>query len=200
MSIIDLTKRTTDNWDEYNQMISSSNSMVFFNNKLLLDNDCPASLLLTVGDTYIKKGIPTKIPSSGIKVAPYKTVIIEAKQQIAVPYNVFGVVTGVGINIFNSGFVSSGKIDSGYNGKLKIAYYNGNEKSVIFQEDDLLACCTFWDTEYSMHYQLQNYHSSLRASIEETSYFFKWIEWLKENWYSILALIISIIAIIVGVR
>ena len=200
MSIIDLTKRTTNDWNEYIQCISAQDSKIFVNDKVLLDNECPASLLLTIGDSYLLKGIPTIIPSSGIKIPPNKTVVFETKQQIALPYNVFGLVSGVGINIFNSGFVSSGKIDSGYKGKLKIAYFNGNDKSIIFKKDDLVACCAFWNTDYSIKYQLQDYNSDVRPDLEHVNVASAVLSWFKKNWYSVLASAISIIALIIGLR
>ena len=198
MSIIDLTKRTTNSWDEYAQNISAQDSKIFVNDKVLLDNDSPACLLLTIGDSYLSKGAPMQIPDSGVKIPPNKTVVFETKQQIALPYNVFGLVTGVGSNIFNSGFVSSGKIDSGYKGKLKIAYYNGNDRSIVFKKDDLVACCTFWNTDYSIRYQLQNYHSDVMPDLEQISTPSKIWRGFKKNWYSILALVVSAIAIIAG--
>ncbi len=200
MSIVDLTKRTTTDWNEYYKNISSQDSKIYVSDKVVLDNDCPASLLLTVGDTYLRKGISVKMPSSGLKIPPNKTIVFVTKQRVGVPHNVFGMITGVGINIFNSGFVSSGKIDSGFDGNLKIAFFNGNEKAVVFNEGDLVACCSFWNTEYSIEYKLPDYHSDVKPELEEKSVLSKGLSWLKNNWYSLLALIISILAIILGVR
>jgi dUTPase len=185
---------------EYYEKISSQDSKVYVSEKVFLDNDCPASLLLTVGDTYLRKGLTVKMPSSGIKIPPNKTIVFITKQRVGVPHNVFGMVTGVGTNIFNSGFVSSGKIDSGFEGKLKIAFFNGNEKAVTFKEGELVACCSFWTTEYCIEYKLADYHSDVKPELEETSVLSKWLSWLKNNWYSLLALVISILAIILGVR
>lgn len=199
MPIIDLLSRSTTDWNEYTKDSSSNDSKVFVEGEILLDNDCPASLLLTAGNTYYSNGAPTVIPETGIVIPPNKAILIETKQQIACPFNMFGFVTGVGTNIFDSGFVSSGKIDSGFNGKLKIAYYNGNNKNIIFKEGDLIACCSFWTTEYCISAQLKDYHSNLVSKVAQLSLVNRFSAWFKHNWYSCLAVILSIVSIIINI-
>lgn len=147
MSIVDLGSRITDDWETYKHYIKSSESYVYVEGGAVTIG--PASLNLTVGDVWYdcSKKKKYKIPSKGVPVKPGDSIIITTKQRIAVPYNVFGVVFGTGKNIFKGGFVSCGRIHPGFCDKLNIGYYNGSNLTIVFEPDDLLACCSFFDIE-----------------------------------------------------
>jgi len=191
MAIINLEKRTTVNWDEFNDNTKSNDSKIFILGDLILDNSGCESLNLTVGKRWLNKNQYYAIPKDGIKVKPGDNIIIESSQEIAMPYNVFGIVFGVGANIFRGGFVSSGKIDPGFKGKLKIGYYNGSKGNIIFKEGDFLACCAFLTMEDCLQAPLQDYHSEPEAIIIQDQGVKKVLRWLSKNWYSTLALLIS---------
>ena len=101
MSVINLTKRSTSDWNEMHKHLQSTDSIVFVtpHNK---DKVGPVSMDIEVGDAYILPGSNEsfKIPKEGIKVMPKKSIVIYTKQRFKLPYNVFGVVTGKGKYIF----------------------------------------------------------------------------------------------------
>lgn len=195
--LVNLKNHITSDWHDYNSHITDSESKLYVRGKIIFDNDGPESLNLTVGDKYFLNGKPIKIVKDGIKVPSGKSIVLETEQQLAVPHNMFGVITGIGVNIFRNGFVSTGKIDPGFKGKLKLGYFNGNTSAIIFKSGDLIACCSFWYMESSIEFPLENYHSEPEAFIESISRLKCCLEWFKKNWYSILALAVSLVTLIV---
>lgn len=195
--LVDLKKHITSDWNEYNNFISKKESKLYIRGKIIFDNNGPESLNLTVGDKYICNGKTIKISEDGVKVPSGKSVVLETAQQIAVPHNMFGMIAGVGINIFRNGFISAGKIDPGFKGKLKLAYFNGNGNAITFKSGDLLACCSFWYMESSIEFSLEDYHSEPEAVVESVSGLRNIFLWLKKNWYAMLALLVSIFTLIV---
>lgn len=198
MAVIDLGNRITEDWDKYNECVKSSDSLIFIDGEIILKDVGPASVNVTVGDKWhdIEKGKVYKIPKAGIKVKSGENILIETSQRIALPNNVFGVLYGTGKNIFRGGFISSGKINPGFNGCLKVGYYNGNSRTICFKPGDLLACCTFLNMETTTNNALEYYINTPEPQILETKIIVKLLMWLKKNWYVIVTICLSIISIV----
>lgn len=196
MSVVDLKLRITNIWEDFCSHEKESSSKIFVDSDIIYDNDSPGSLNLTVGNNYILKGKLIEIPKEGLKVSAGKSVVIETKQRIAMPYNILGIVVGVGINIFSQGIVSPGKIDPGFNGKLKITYFNAGDSAIIFKPNDLLACCSFWNTDFTIEHTLQNYNAEVQAATIYNNSSYKTRNWFKKNWPWLITTAISIMAVI----
>lgn len=201
MSVIDLGNRITKEWDEYNEYVKSNDSLIYIDGEIILKDVGPASINVTVGEKWhdITKGKVYKIPESGIKVKSGENILVETAQRIALPNNVFGVLYGTGKNIFRGGFISSGKINPGFNGCLKVGYYNGNSRTICFKPGDLLACCTFFNMETTTNNALEYYLYTPEPELLEPKLGGKMLTWLKKNWYSVVSLFLSIIAIVVTI-
>ena len=201
MALIDLNTRITSNWDEYNDFVKSDRSFIYVDGDVVLDNVGPASMNLTVGERWFdfvtKKYY--KIPAKGLKIKPGKSVIIETSQEIATPFNIFGVVYGTGKNIFKGGFISTGKINPGFKGKLKIGYYNGSNTAIIFEPKDLLACCSFYGVETTLVRPLKEYISDPEPEFVPDTFWQRLKTWFKENWYSVVSIVVSLAALIVSI-
>lgn len=202
MSIVDLNKRITKEWSSYNRSLKSCKSQIYINGDVILENVGPASMNLTVGERWYdcSKKKFYKISDRGIKLKPGKSIIIETKQELAVPYNVFGVIFGIGKNIFKGGFVSTGKINPGFHGVLKIGYYNGSDSVIVFQPGDLLACCSFFDIETTLETPLEKYLTDPEPEFAPNTWFHKTKLWFFDNWYSIISIIVSFLAIIFAIK
>ena len=76
MSVIDLTKRSTSDWNKTYKHLQSTDSVVFITpyNK---DKVGPVSMDIEVGDAYILPGSNEsfKIPKEGIKVKAKESVV-----------------------------------------------------------------------------------------------------------------------------
>lgn len=199
MSVIDLAYRTTNAWEIYNQQKRDAESKLYVSGKTIFDNDGAQCLNVTVGENYLRKGQPVSIPNKGLKIPPRSVFVIETEQSIAVPLNMFGLVYGMGENIFRSCIVSPGKIDPGFIGKLKIGFYNGNTESVIMKKGDVIACTSFWDIETALDYPLENYHSEPLPVIENLTALQILLKWLGNNWSSVSALLIALATLAVTI-
>lgn len=194
--VIDLSTRITKEWEVFHKNVFSQDSLIYVNDYVFLENASPSSINLTVGDQwYDEKNKKSKlIPEKGIKVKAGESVILYTQQRIGVPYNAFGVIYGTGNNIFKAGFISTGKINPGFNDFLKIGFYNGSKRSIIFTTGDLLACCSFFEIETTLNAPLERYSFEEPQLEGKVSQLFSF---LTNNWYAVVSVILSIIAIIV---
>ncbi len=194
MSVVDLSKRITDNWDDYCSSLKSSESLIFITNAVDSKKDGPCSMNLTVGkqwyDTRKKKYF--QIPDKGLKIRPGKSKMIETKQTICLPYNVYGELTGTGQVILQGGFISCGKINPSHEGPLRIGFYNGSDSTIIFEKDDLLACCTFFDMDTTLINKLQKPYTDPEPELVKYPFPMKILVWLSRNWYSVLTLLVAL--------
>lgn len=200
MSIIDLNNRITADWQKYNAYKKSANSLIYVQGKVNLDSSGPTSLILTVGSQYYdcSKRKYFQISEKGLRVKPGKSVLIETKEILAMPYNVFGAIYGIGKNIFKGGFLSNGKINPGFHDHLKLGYYNGSDTDIIFNPNDILACCSFFDVEITIVNELETYLTNPEPELESSSFANKLKQFLVNNWYSCLSLIVAILAVLIA--
>lgn len=204
MPIIDLSKRITFDWDEYNKNARSYESNIFIkpqSEDLIQEG---TSVNITIGDVWYNnsKHIDVIIPDKGVKVKSKKYVVFQTQQHFGLPYNVYGIAVGKGINVFSGGVISTCKIVPGYKGKLRIGYYNASNSTIILHKGDVLGCCIFFDTEMTM---VNEYLGDDLDNIPALEVLTKWEkiwEWFGDNWTKILAHIItwclSIVAIIIA--
>lgn len=201
MAIIDLNVRLTHDWSVFNKYKSSSDSNIYINDIGVPETISPASLDLVVGDKCWdpKNNDERFIAKSGLLIKPQESVVVYTKQKFGIPYNVFGVVTGKGNMIFQGGYVSAGKINPGFNGFLKIGYYNGSKAPILLYRDSVFASVYFISMESEINYPLENYQQGpepKRFRLDKKRELFLWF---KANWSKSLPIILSIIAIIVSI-
>lgn len=200
MAVIDLCKRITYDWDIYNQNIKSHESFIYIkSNRVKIQTS--TSINLTVGEEWFdsNKNTTIKIPSKGIKVRPGKYVVLITEQYLGVPYNVYGLVVGKGENIFIGGVISTGKIVPGYKGELKIGFYNTSDSAILLKRGDLLACCLFFDTESTLLNEEKEDRDERIPVLEYKGRWSKVTIFVRENWYNILSLILSLAAVLVAI-
>lgn len=200
MSVVDLSRRITTEFKKYNEYKESSDSLIYVINDPLIQAD--TSLTITVGKIWYdgKKHTDIKIPKKGLKVKPKEYVVLKTKEKIYIPYNIYGIVVGKGINIFNGGVISTGKIVPGYRGELRIGYYNTGTSTIVLHEGDALACCIFFDIESTIgEYEIDDENEGIPV-IEDTTLLKEIWKFICGNWYNLLSTILSIIAIIVAIK
>ncbi len=196
MGVVDLNARLTNDWDKFCSCTKSSDSLIFIDTIVKLE-DGPTSIDLTIGQRCFlqRDGRYYTIPEDGIRLAPSESILVETSETIALPYNIFGFVTGKGKLIFQGAFVSAGKIDPGFNAKLSIGLYNGGNKSIIIKRGAALCSCVFIQTESSTGRPSKSSGRFQHESVELMSRWQKILLWVRRNIW-LLPLIISIIAMI----
>ncbi len=147
MAIINLENRITNEMVVFDNNKKSAKSLVFSNISPSFEQGNKETLILHVGDHYIKDSQNIAIPESGYIVKPGKSILFETEEKIAIPLNVIGIIYGIGTNIFKGGFISAGKIDQGFSNNLKICFYNAGNQNFTFKKGDALACAIFIETE-----------------------------------------------------
>lgn len=199
MSVVDLRTRYTSDWDLFCKNISSSESFLFVDNLKKADF-YDVSLDISVGNKcmYTNHDKVFKIPKEGLKLRARQSIIIYAKNKIAVPLNMYGVVTGTGSRIFSNCFVSTGKIDPGFKGYLRIGLYNGSNRSIKIKEGEPLACIFFMSIESDLQNSYFIYDQSLEPQTEVLSFWDKFLR-MKPSYKETLQILAAIFGVVGGV-
>ena len=187
MSVVNLSKRHTNQWDEVHEHLQSPDSMIYINEG---NNINPTSMDLEVGSAYIVPGSNQTFAISeteGLKIKPHESVVIYTKQRVKLPYNVFGVVTGKGTYIFKGCFLSTGKIDPAFDGYLKIGFLNGGNSSVVLKKGEPFATAFFLNTDATLKAPLREYQTNLTPDLPRIKWYQGCWIYMKEHWISFLA-------------
>jgi dUTPase len=200
LSVINLNQRLTTSWEDYNAQLKAPDSRIFVDGTgTVLDS--PITLALTVGCNWLH-GTDERfyaIPDEGIDVKPRDTVIVETAEDIGLPFNVFGLVTGKGTYIFRGLQVSSGKIDPGFRGKLRIGIYNGSNRPRRLQKAAVFACAFFMQTDLCLDEPLKSYESFTTTQAERAPWHQRLGDWLGLNWRSLIPIAVALGSLIVAV-
>ena len=194
LPVVNIKSRSTNDKVKFENYKKSSNSLLYVNKDIQCDQSGEDILLIHVGDRYMIGSKHFEIPKKGLIVKPQKSVVLFSEQTIAVPLNMIGIIEGMGHNIFSGGFISCGKIDQGFEGQLKIGYFNSSKQNVRFRQGDILACVIFLETEKTLAAAgPENEYAALpkynMTSLQEISHFF------SENWVALLSILIALIGL-----
>ena len=194
MAVVDLLSRSSDNNAFCEKSKLSPESLIYISPKPVSELLSPISCDLTIGAECYRPNMGKKytLDENGIKVKPGESVVVYTKEHIRTPFNVFGLVTGKCKYIYQGCMIASGKIDPGFDGNLKICFYNGGKSSVILQPNEPFCTVFFIDTAYTLSAPL--YASMERTQPTDTAVG-KWRTfciWVKKNWISLLALFLSV--------
>ena len=199
MAIVDLSTRITNNWLDFHQNQLSSDSSIYINQDSIILDDGPASIDFSVGEKWFFQNDNTayKVTNDGIILTPFQSILIETFEEIALPYNIFGLVTGKGLQIFQGTFISTGKINPGFNGKLKIGIYNGSKKKIKLYKNKPLCTCVFFEMESNLKVPIKNQADLSVQLIKPIGKKLQFVLYLKEN-KEIIAIFISVLALTVS--
>lgn len=188
MSIADLNHRITDVWTERCDNLQSPDSFVYVSDNHHKETCNPASMEISVGDVYLLPGDNKTylIIDEGLTVPPGHSVVIYTKEKFALPYNMLGVVTGKGNYIFKGCFVSTGKIDPGFTGYLKIGFYNGGSSKIVLKKGESFASVYFVNTEFTMTHPLQDYQLAPAPEAKPISRWARIWNYISAHWVSFL--------------
>jgi hypothetical protein len=200
MAVVDLSRRVTQDQDEYTYNKRSKESLVFVRGGENIQIQSDTTFNITVGEVWYnsERHADTRIGKKGIRLKPQKYIVLKTEQYLAIPYNVCGIVVGKGNNIFNGGVISTGKIVPGYKGELRIGYYNAGSETIILHKGDLLGSCIFFDTEATLIEESIDATYDKVPVLEYISRRRRIWELFLDNWYKIFSLLFSLAAIVVS--
>ena len=151
MSVIDLSKRIARSWEDFEKYKRSYESLIFVTAPIKVDESL-VSLDLSVGDDCYdhRTKRPFSIDEKGLFVPPRSSVVIFTEQRVALPLNVFGLVTGKGKYIYREAIISPGKIDPGFNDRLRVGFYNASDNTICLKKGEFFCSCCFMNLESSI--------------------------------------------------
>jgi dCTP deaminase len=199
MSVVDLCHRATADWDAFNRCLRSSDSLIFFEKAIPVVSDPPGSIDLCVGSRWFD---PTQdrfyaVEESGLQVKAHSCVVIEVEERLALPHNVMGFVTGKGRFIFQSALISTGKIDPGFDGRLRIGFFNASSQVIKLQRNDPFCSCCFLNTESEAKHPKRYETEPLpRTSPIPRSVLLR--RFFSENWKAIIPITVSLLALLIA--
>jgi deoxycytidine triphosphate deaminase len=157
MSVLDLSVRLTDDEQRFADFGNSSDSLILIrrppksDGSLVKPDDLSVmsegpSVLLSVGEYWYdcERERDFAIDKDGFQLHPNTSVVIETLEEVALPQNVFGLLTGKGLHIFRGILISPGKIDPTFHDRLRIGVFNGGRNDVLLKTGDPLCCCCFF--------------------------------------------------------
>lgn len=200
MSIVNLNKRITTNFSEYSNCSKSSDSLIYIEGDYSTDESGPDCLSLTVGNCWYDKNRYISIdPKKGIKIRPHAGIVIETSEIIALPFNIYGVLFGAGSNIYRASFVSNGKIDPGFCGKLRIGYHNASSNTITLKTGDKLAYAFFLTSESEISPTTLPSLSATPTPAPALGFWKLFGRAVKQNIFQIISSIIAIVSLIVSI-
>ncbi len=151
MSVINLSHRLTSSVEQFEQHKRLDGSLIYVDHEIE-PGDGDASLDLTVGEAWFRGSDSAyfKIEEDGLPLKPGQSCVVETNEEIGVPANAFGLVTGKGKYIFLGVLLSPGKMDPGFRQKLKIGLYNAGQKTVKFKRGEPFCTVCFLELEPSV--------------------------------------------------
>lgn len=199
MSIIDVRERITDNWDNYQKKLHSSDSSIFCD-PLDITKATISILDISVGAHYYNSSMKKlDVPECGIMVKNGEFVVIETLELIAIPNNILGVVSGKGTFIVRGIFISGGKIEPGFKDRLKIGFLNMSSEPLLIKSKTAFAACFFINTETTISIQPLEYEKSPNLpSVKKHTKMLR-SNWLNSNIYNIITVLTALGALIVSI-
>jgi deoxycytidine triphosphate deaminase len=109
------------------------------------------SVDLAVGDLFQKSGsVEWRSIKEKITINPGHCVLIQTKENISMPNNVFGLLATKG-NIGAKGLIiANTKLDPLFRGKLNIPVYNVSNKKIELKQDQKYCSISFWVTKHAV--------------------------------------------------
>lgn len=144
LPIVDLSSRITDQESVYRSRVKDPNSALLLKNG---QTETINTLLITLGATVSAAGDLAELEDDVLTLQRKQFALVASKERLAVPYNMFGRVTGWGTRIRQGIVVSPGKIDPGFSGPLKIGLFNAGNGVRKIKVGDGICVAYFSDTE-----------------------------------------------------
>lgn len=205
--IVDIKQRTTEDKDKYQKYLKSMESYIYLDKDplnpqkepLQLKDGETASLDFTVGERWFNLNDSRwyTIPQDGIVLKSNEGATFETKEHIALPLNMFGVVTGIGRHIYVGGMTFPGKIDPGFSGRLRVGFYNSSKTKKLIKPGDTLCACYFLQMEETIANQFTR---NAPEPTTGTPYNRKWLRvksFWRTYWDKVLSISIALLSVIV---
>ena len=202
MSLVHIKSRITDNEKTFQDFSSSDQSNLY----LADSKNCQVesfSLELTLGDgwsdRYSENETQLKsINDDGIKIARHGSVVVEVREDIKVPHNLYGILVPTGSLFLGKGIlIAPSKIEPSFKGKLKLRLFNTSNEIFCLQKKVKLASAIFFSTDVTeFHNEITRASNIDKVQLSKREKILRWIKQNPPTWLGWLVSIISPIVLI----
>lgn len=198
MGILSLKSKSTTSQEKFEMNKKSDASLLFSDSENIED----FSIELTVGDQWAEdlskeQAVMYGVENKTVVLKPKTSIILEVKETINVPFNMYGIILQTGSIFIEQGIlIGAGKIEPSYNGKLQLLVYNTSKTKRTLKQGQKIASAIFMRTEHTLNTPINttNRKPIFKKStlVQRISNFF-----LNDMKFT-LPLIVSIIAILIS--
>jgi dUTPase len=201
MSVVDLRRRLTRDLAAYCQAVKSVESLIYAEPPLEPVRGEVATVDLSVGDQYYDTTLKQYflMPEGGLVVHPNTSVVIETKQELRLPHNVLGLLTGKGRFIYRAGFLSPGKIDPGFQGRLRVGFYNAGGVDIVLRSGEAFCSCLFLTTESEEINPTSHRSIDPPVAAAKAPWYARAVAFCAGHWEKVIPIAISLGALVVSI-
>jgi deoxycytidine triphosphate deaminase len=151
MTVINIRDRITSEESKFVDYSFSDQS--FIHTDSLKEKPDQFSFELSVGDGWALKYSETEtqliaIPDNGINIPGRGSVVVQVREKIKIPHNLYGIILPTGSLFLSSGIlIAPAKIEPSFQGYLKLRLFNTTSESHRLKKGDKLASAVFFHTE-----------------------------------------------------
>jgi len=198
MSILDLAVRLTDDERLFGEYNKSSDSLILMKPFAKPDG---SSVDLSVGEYWFdcKNEKDYVIGEDGFELHPNGFAVIESLQEVALPQNVFGLLTGKGRHIFRGILISPGKIDPTFRDKLRIGVFNAGRESLFLKKGEPLCSCCFFSMESEITTAIPRQTFGYRAIETRVPFSIRRARWMRDPIVIVILTALNVLALIATV-
>lgn len=159
MGILSLSNKHTSCNEIFEQNKKSDASMIYSDASKVEE----FSIELSVGDQWAEdiskeKAIMYAIENEEISIKPQTSIVLEIKEDLHVPFNMYGLVLQTGSVFLEQGIlIGSGKIEPSFNGKLRLLIFNTSKTKRVLKKGQKIASAIFMRTDKTIKAPIYNH-------------------------------------------
>jgi deoxycytidine triphosphate deaminase len=169
MGILSIKGKHTDCNEAFERNKKSDASLIY------TDTDADAvedfSIEFSVGDQWAKdltkeKASMFEIEGDEISIKPQSSIVLEVKEHIKVPFNMYGLILQTGSVFLEQGIlIGAGKIEPSFDGKLRMLIYNTSKTKRTLKKGQKIASAIFMRTDKTINASI---YKDKRALVKES--------------------------------
>lgn len=193
MGILSLKDKHTDCNEEFERNKKSDASLICSDASTIEE----FSIELSVGEQWAEdlsneKAVMYAIEGSSISIKPQSSIVLEVKESIKVPFNMYGLILQTGSIFLEQGvLIGAGKIEPSFDGKLQLLIYNTSKTKRTLQKGQKIASAIFMRTDRTINASI---YTNSRSSVQKKMGFIKktWAFFASDIKYTV-GLIVTIL-------
>lgn len=180
MGILSIKGKHTDCNEAFERNKKSDASLIYTDTDT--DSVEDFSIEFSVGDQWAKdltkeKASMFEIEGDEISIKPQSSIVLEVKEHIKIPFNMYGLILQTGSVFLEQGIlIGAGKIEPSFDGKLRMLIYNTSKTKRTLKKGQKIASAIFMRTDKTINASIYNDKRALvkerRGTIAKTRAFF----------------------------